>query len=119
MASKVILLAGAMLLVAATLASAKSVPEQRSDADLTELDSSSEERPGTIDRVKDFFGDLSVKVKEGVQDGVGKVKEGVKKGASKAQEYASNVREYLRDKFSSESKEVEITTPSLKVLARK
>ncbi|XP_052866535.1 uncharacterized protein LOC128272708 [Anopheles cruzii] len=111
MASKVILSVGGLLALAllllvaavATTVEANALPpEQRSHTDLAELDSS-EERPGTIELVKDFFGDLSTKVKEGVQDGVVKVKAGVKQGASKAKEYATNVRDYLRDTFSSSS----------------
>uniref|UniRef100_A0A4Y0BWF9 Secreted protein n=1 Tax=Anopheles funestus TaxID=62324 RepID=A0A4Y0BWF9_ANOFN len=108
MGSKLIQAVGVLLVIAA-LVTAKSVPEQRSHLDLAEVDSS-EEQPCTIDRVKGFFGDLSTKVKEGVQEGVVKVKDGVKKGTTKAKEYATNVRDYLRDKFSSESKEVQVTT---------
>ncbi|XP_050099766.1 uncharacterized protein LOC126579991 [Anopheles aquasalis] len=99
----VLAMVGVVLLVAIQAAS---VPEQRSHLDLAEVDSS-EERTGAIDRVKDFFGGLSTKVKEGVQDGVVKVKAGVQQGASKAKEYASNVRDYLRDTFSSNSKEAD------------
>uniref|UniRef100_A0A182U5S2 Uncharacterized protein n=1 Tax=Anopheles melas TaxID=34690 RepID=A0A182U5S2_9DIPT len=106
MGSKVLLSVGVLLVVAAAMVASKSVPEQRSHLDLAELDSS-EEQPGTIDRVKGFFGDLSTRVKEGVQEGVVKVKDGVKKGSVKAKEYATNVRDYLRDKFSSDSKEAE------------
>ncbi|XP_035773283.1 uncharacterized protein LOC118456538 [Anopheles albimanus] len=111
-----ILAMAVVVLVLATGLQGASVPEQRSHLDLAELDSS-EERTGTIDRVKDFFGDLSTKVKEGVQDSVVKVKAGVKQGASKAKEYASNVRDYLRDTFSSSSKEADtvITTTTFKV----
>lgn len=108
MGSKLILSIGVLLVVAA-VATAKSVPEQRSHLDLAEVDSS-EEQPCTIDRVKGFFGDLSTKVKEGVQEGVVKVKDGVKKGTTKAKEYATNVRDYLRDKFSSDSKEASAAT---------
>ncbi|XP_053678387.1 uncharacterized protein LOC128728767 [Anopheles nili] len=116
MGSKLILTLGVLLVIAA-LVSSKSVPEQRSHLDLVEVDSS-EEKPGTIDRVKGFLGDLSTKVKEGVQEGVVKVKEGVKKSTSKAKEYASNVREYLRDKFNgSDSKELDVTTASPKAIS--
>uniref|UniRef100_A0A182PVM2 Secreted protein n=1 Tax=Anopheles epiroticus TaxID=199890 RepID=A0A182PVM2_9DIPT len=112
MGSKLILSVAVLVVVVATVVTSKSVPEQRSHLDLAEVDSS-EEQPGTIDRVKGFFGDLSTKVKEGVQEGVVKVKDGVKKGTVKAKEYATNVRDYLRDKFGSdskESKEATITT---------
>ncbi|XP_058063780.1 uncharacterized protein LOC131213693 [Anopheles bellator] len=114
MASKVILAVGGVLVLLAAVATTGEAnalpPEQRSHTDLAELDSS-EERPGTIELVKDFFGDLSTKVKEGVQDGVVKVKAGVKQGASKAKEYATNVRDYLRDTFSSSSKEQQPAQP--------
>uniref|UniRef100_A0A2M3ZEE7 Putative secreted peptide n=1 Tax=Anopheles braziliensis TaxID=58242 RepID=A0A2M3ZEE7_9DIPT len=115
-APTMILAMAVVLLLVATGLQGASVPEQRSHLDLAELDSS-EERTGTIDRVKDFLGDLSIKVKEGVQDGVVKVKAGVKQGASKAKEYASNVRDYLRDTFSSSSKEADTvtTTTTIKV----
>ncbi|XP_053657603.1 uncharacterized protein LOC128706685 [Anopheles marshallii] len=115
MGSRLILSIGVLLVVAAVVTS-KSVPEQRSHLDLAEVDSS-EEQPCTIDRVKGFFGDLSTKVKEGVQEGVVKVKDGVKKGTTKAKEYATNVRDYLRDKFSSDSKEVPVTTATPKATA--
>uniref|UniRef100_A0A182W684 Secreted protein n=1 Tax=Anopheles minimus TaxID=112268 RepID=A0A182W684_9DIPT len=114
MGSKLILSIGVLLVVAAVV-TAKSVPEQRSHLDLAEVDSS-EEQPCTIDRVKVFFGDLSTKVKEGVQEGVVKVKDGVKKGTTKAKEYATNVRDYLRDKFSGDSKEVPVMTTTPKAI---
>lgn len=117
MGSKVLLSVGVLLVVAAAMVASKSVPEQRSHLDLAELDSS-EEQPGTIDRVKGFFGDLSTRVKEGVQEGVVKVKDGVKKGSVKAKEYATNVRDYLRDKFSSDSKEAEVTTTTTTTTAK-
>uniref|UniRef100_A0A182MZZ1 Secreted protein n=1 Tax=Anopheles dirus TaxID=7168 RepID=A0A182MZZ1_9DIPT len=112
--SKVALVVGALLLVAAVGAAAKSVPEQRSNLDLAEVDSS-EEQPGTIERVKGFLGDLSRTVKDGVQEGVVKVKDGVKKGTVKAKEYATNVRDYLRDKFSGDSKEEHAATTTTTV----